>query len=645
MGRMSGMPFSSPPGRHGMDTDGGEKIFPRTKRPWLVFLGCMILISGLIDVVFIRYRAKLEQEFYNMATVQLESYMTTQRLEVQSGIEHVDNDLQTMRMLMEASGADLDDEVLEQYMDRFNQENEFIMSYIPLEQLEADLSLPGSVSGDRDVYEQLKAGETVLSEIRHSRRRNGYFFGYGVPVKTQGKVTGVLRCIVDAAKLMDTKQTMTQNTLVATYIVKQDGTLAYAKIIDEDNEARIRPLLFEGGEDAGQTDGQTGGAEVLTVTEAFAGIIQNEKATEPLGKKDGMMTFVSGIPLGYNGWYLVNVCQASGLQNHTKIIMRNTVESSMVLMVLTIISGVIVYRVYAAQRRRISFESERYHLLAEFSDTVLMQYFYQWDYMVLTSNVTERFRVDYLEKERYLAEGSPSFHMSGNDWEAVRDALEHPCPKDEVRTVSFQAEDKDGVEHIWCLMQVRYLYEGNEATAAVGKITDISSQKKVEEKLVKQAQTDGLTGLLNKEAAEGKIARLMAAKQPGYLLMLDVDNFKRINDVYGHAQGDAVLTYLSGILKKVFRKEDVVGRIGGDEFVAFVHGDGGIRPQIAERAELILECIQDISLDGHAHATVSIGIAFGPGAGESYEELYMAADQAMYVAKRLGKNQYYIADE
>lgn len=609
-----------------------KRRFPKINKPWVVFLSCMILISAMIDIVFIRYRSKLEDEFYNMAVERLGSYTEAQRLEVRAYIESVDDNLQAIRMLMEAPEIDLSGEMLERYLSRFNQENDFVITYITRDKLETDLDLPNSQNGDQEVFDRLVGGEKVLSDIRYSERKNGYFYGHAVPVKEQGKVTGVVRCIVDAETLMETKQTMTQNSLIAAYVVNQEGKLVYSRTIDGEKEEKSRNLIFTGE--------QSDGGQVLE-PDLFQ-MLQKGSHTELIGKEKGLMTFVSGTPLEINGWYIVNVSQACGLLDHTRIIMRNTIESNLILMGITLVFGLMVYWGYSAQRKRITFESERYHLLAEFSDTVLMQYYYKVDTLVLTSNVQERFDVETLQKAGYLRDNRPVMNMSDKDWKLIRDLLENPVPGKEIKTVKFQAKDKSGDSPIWCYLQLRFVFEKNEAVAAIGKITDISVQKEMEEDLVKQAQIDGLTGVCNKETAEKRIAERMKNREAGYLFMMDVDNFKRINDGYGHVKGDETLVYLGSVLQEVFRKEDVIGRIGGDEFVAFVCGEGIPESRIAERAKLILDRMQHFQEEGGIDVTLSIGIAPCPEAGETYEELYMAADQAMYMAKRRGKNQYWI---
>ena len=107
--------------------------------------------------------------------------------------------------------------------------------------------------------------------------------------------------------------------------------------------------------------------------------------------------------------------------------------------------------------------------------------------------------------------------------------------------------------------------------AFLGKISDVQDEMTREQDLREKAPVDGLTGALNRKAAEQKINTLMQDKEcKGYLLMLDIDDFKTVNDTMGHAIGDLALITLVKLLKEHFRREDIIGRLGGDEFIVFM---------------------------------------------------------------------------
>ena len=137
-----------------------------------------------------------------------------------------------------------------------------------------------------------------------------------------------------------------------------------------------------------------------------------------------------------------------------------------------------------------------------------------------------------------------------------------------------------------------------------------------------------------------EISALMQDKEcKGYLLMLDIDDFKMVNDTMGHAIGDLALITLVKLLKEHFRREDIIGRLGGDEFIVFMTNIENASAVEAKGAEIL-----DILAKSETtpHFTVSIGAAAYPAAGNDYESLYLAADNAMYASKKSGKNRIHV---
>ena len=162
-----------------------------------------------------------------------------------------------------------------------------------------------------------------------------------------------------------------------------------------------------------------------------------------------------------------------------------------------------------------------------------------------------------------------------------------------------------------------------------------NNQEKAE--LVRSAQKDALTGVYNRENTQKVIDAILREKAPeGFhgFLILDMDHFKEVNDVYGHVMGDNVLKMLGGFLKEQFREQDVIGRIGGDEFMVFCN--------IAEKDletklnELVQPLILRFEEEERIH-TVSVGYSGYPEDGRELKELYRKADRAMYNAKRSGR--------
>jgi len=158
----------------------------------------------------------------------------------------------------------------------------------------------------------------------------------------------------------------------------------------------------------------------------------------------------------------------------------------------------------------------------------------------------------------------------------------------------------------------------------------------------KEIDTDGLTGLYAKTAAESEISRHMrSSNEPGALIVIDLDTFKIINDTKGHAFGDMVLEMVGSCLDRTFRRTDIKGRFGGDEFVVFLQGSAG-RTLIMERLERFRALMEQGAEQelGIAGVHQSIGIAMYPEDAMDYKTLFKKADEALYEAKRQGKNRY-----
>ena len=172
----------------------------------------------------------------------------------------------------------------------------------------------------------------------------------------------------------------------------------------------------------------------------------------------------------------------------------------------------------------------------------------------------------------------------------------------------------------------------------VGKIRSNEKKKELEDK----ADTDLLTGLNNKLATERKIKEYMA-KHPdkqSMMFILDIDNFKKINDTMGHAFGDEVLRSLGTQIGSIFRATDIIGRVGGDEFMVFLK-DIPNDETILKEARKVEEFFKNFQAGEYVKykATASIGVAVFPQEGAEFEALYKAADQGLYKAKKRGKNQ------
>ena len=160
--------------------------------------------------------------------------------------------------------------------------------------------------------------------------------------------------------------------------------------------------------------------------------------------------------------------------------------------------------------------------------------------------------------------------------------------------------------------------------------------------LWRSASKDSLSGLMNRDAMERHIREKlerMTQNEICALFIIDLDNFKTVNDTLGHPVGDEAIRQASKILSGIFRANDIVGRLGGDEFAAFMCGEI-TEESVREKAEAICEKLQ-MTLGGHetVNVTASVGIHMAE-KGQRLDGLYQSADLALYKAKKAGKHQF-----
>ena len=167
-------------------------------------------------------------------------------------------------------------------------------------------------------------------------------------------------------------------------------------------------------------------------------------------------------------------------------------------------------------------------------------------------------------------------------------------------------------------------------------------------KLEHMAVTDELTGLANRRffiwQAKRQMAQSSRSDQPLSLLMLDIDHFKNVNDTYGHEAGDNALKKVSAILQSALREGDQCGRMGGEEFAVLLpQTSAESAGNVAERIRVLIENLSILTSSGSCSVTVSVGVATRSDQTKDIDSLMQKADEAMYQAKREGRNKVSMA--
>ena len=184
--------------------------------------------------------------------------------------------------------------------------------------------------------------------------------------------------------------------------------------------------------------------------------------------------------------------------------------------------------------------------------------------------------------------------------------------------------------------------EKNRPVYVVGKITDIQQLMEEKERWADKARKDGLTGLYHPTASRDFIQNYLDGRgNKGAFLIIDIDHFKGVNDRLGHLAGDQVLMGITQILQQIFRKDDIIGRLGGDEFLVFLTGVRD-RKIVEKKCRLLCKKVKEYTEREHNEKiSVSIGAAC-VSSGMHYDRVYKAADNALYVVKERGRDGYEI---
>jgi diguanylate cyclase (GGDEF)-like protein/PAS domain S-box-containing protein len=212
-----------------------------------------------------------------------------------------------------------------------------------------------------------------------------------------------------------------------------------------------------------------------------------------------------------------------------------------------------------------------------------------------------------------------------------------------VQDAEFRFRSRNNA-YLWCSIHPTLFRDSmGQPTRLIAVISDIDRQKKENLDLRRKAEHDLLTGLYNRVTTMTLVNDSIAhsARDDRHaLFVVDIDDFKKVNDNLGHLCGDRLIAAAAGRIRSLFRGGDIVGRVGGDEFVIFMKRADS--EAVLKKAETLNRTIASLSGTESAGASVSgsVGVSFYPGDGRSYDELFRKADTAMYTAKKNGKDSF-----
>ena len=499
---------------------------------------------------------------------------------------------------------------------------------------------------DLKEFREALQGEQTISEPFISSMEDGYLCVLlAVPIKNpQGEITGVL---------------------CGSYTAEQFGTLFLHDIFKR-NDASVlingKGEVIVASKDGRITVGDKSQENVFEKTQKEAFLdghsVEDMKQAARDGKKmvsllqeKSQQYYVTQTPFGYNGWTLLSAMKRSEVDSSYSFVRAYSVRLNIAFAASFLLSFLLLFYLFRTERKilkaqtrklmeekeKLEVSEERFRLLARDSDVLV----FEINYLEHTLEFNENF-----EKILGIKPDYQSF-LDGkwvypDDVTSFSRILPQSSSKKGVMTRNIRFCNSAGV-YIWfSLLTSIFADDRGRVVRILGKMMNIDESMREKEALRLRAETDSMTGLYNKMATEELITHALRKYRGSVcaLLVVDMDNLKRINDTLGHAQGDRAIVRFADVLHRTFRSTDIVGRIGGDEFMVFL-----INVQRNQQLTMILDAIvkkwetlytgekEDYPVHGSMGAVMTEGC-------ENFQELYRRADIALYKAKRSGKGGY-----
>lgn len=293
-------------------------------------------------------------------------------------------------------------------------------------------------------------------------------------------------------------------------------------------------------------------------------------------------------------------------------------------------------------QRLMALNEERYRIISEQCQDIILDWDMENHTLFLSLACQKKLGVNFPQQDvRKFISHSDFVHDKDKPRlcqleEAIRNGRRHI-------EMEFRLKNYMTSEYIWYRMTATVIFdEEDQPVRMVGLLSDINEYIKENANWKEKARRDLLTGLLNKITLQETIEEILhksTLEQKHVVFLIDIDNFKGINDQLGHAMGDIVLTEISSRILEAFPDADLVGRIGGDEFAVFMENVSSYE-EVRQKADILCTIFRHtFHQRGKTYQiSGSIGAAIYPEDGQSFKELYRHADDAMYYSKKHGKN-------
>lgn len=369
---------------------------------------------------------------------------------------------------------------------------------------------------------------------------------------------------------------------------------------------------------------------------------------------EGKEWYAQYTPLGLYGLSVYNQVPAEILEENATIFngLADHIFNQIILIMVVFIIFILVIQIInnkniKGNQRKLLLEKERYQTVLSHTQGAV------WEYDIASDTLTKSDPDLGIHTTLSVIPNYKNFMFECDvihpDYISAFEEFYHCLQggKKEIQ-VELKAKDISG-KMVWFELSGTTIYDNNGLPVSViGQTVNIDARKRELEELRDHANRDSLTKLYNRNALTKKVNESIQngkIQMMHALFMIDIDNFKGINDTYGHTFGDAVLIELSTKLSKYFKEPHLVSRIGGDEFVIFLYDISSIS-YVHEKAEKVISVFKKMYVggEGNHNTSGSVGISIYPEHGTNFHELLNKSDIALYHSKSIGKDCYSIYD-
>ena len=398
---------------------------------------------------------------------------------------------------------------------------------------------------------------------------------------------------------------------------------------------------------------KSSGMKNISLRQMKVDMIKEQPGSVTLDGVEGKKLF-SYAPMKIKDWNLIFVLPYSYIKNQQ---LRISILVYAFLAAVAFAVLVFAFVIYAIVKKSqaIKKDNERLTIASNQAQTLIYEYNmadgrvdFSGDTQFLLGTDKKSFPVDFIRAQYY-----PRIHPDDKGvYERIRKSMQEGK---ENTSVEFRYRDFSD-NYFWVRMIGSSIFgEDLKPKQFIGSITNVNSQVLHEQELRDIADRDKLSSLLNKAAFERNARDYLARDgrdRKSALIIVDLDNFKEVNDKLGHMTGDLAIKDAAKKISLIFSERDFLGRFGGDEFCVLMRFDSGLEKETvlkvikSKAADLTRFLKEDYTSEGQSvGVTASVGIAVAPFSGSSYDDLFAKADQALYDVKQRGKDGYKISEE